>query len=856
MALFRLLPGTNSVPDAPTLDAQSDTGVSSSDRITADTTPTIHLPTLNGYWLDVYRENGVKLTGSLVPGGDWTAPALSAGTHQLAYRVLDVAGNESLSSYPLSVQIDPTLPTAAIDAISPNPRVDAVESITVRLSEPVLGLTAGAFSLSRAGGPNLLSGTEQLTSSDAGLTYTLSGLSTLTAGTGSYTFVVHSAGVVDIAGNGMASDATASWTTWPAAPSAAAGGPYTVVEGGAILLDGAASTGTGLTSYEWDLDYDGVTFSVDASGAAPTFSAGLDGPTVRTIGLRVKDSYGRYSAVSMSSVSITNAAPSATFSAGPAVTLGSPSSVNFTSAADASSADIAAGLLYSFDFNNDGDFSDAGDNADSTTPSASFTFATAGSYTIHGRVADKDGGASDYTATVVVNDAPPPPPPVITSRDVRAAADTYVADGASAGTNYGTKTELDVRKSSTTGNNRESHLRFSLIGGAAASVIDGAHLRVFTRLNAAGSVQLDLYAVSSTSWSETATNWNNKPASTGLIIASKTVTSTSSAWLDFDVSSYVQQRRAAGATAVSFVLRGHASSTPYAIIVSDEATANRPVLRLSEHVAPAILLSNTSQNVSEGSSSAATTAWLSTQPAEPVTITFTRTSGDTDLSVAFPLTFTPQNWNIPQRITLLAANDADSLNGTAVFTLTADGGYGTATLKATEVDKDVPKVLRPTADSYVRDGTTAGSNFGTTTSLQVRKSTTSGDTRYTVLKFDIADLSTITSATFRLNGKLDVTTNPSVTVQAFTASNATWTETGVTWNNKPTPSGSSLGQIAVSGTTAKWYTIDLTAWLKAQQAGGKTSVALVLTSPIATTSMAVFSSDEASSNGPQLVVVK
>ena len=58
-------------------------------------------------------------------------------------------------------------------------------------------------------------------------------------------------------------------------PTADAGGPYMVLEGGSVGLDASASTdpdeaASGLV-YEWDFDDDGV-FD-DAKGITPTFSA-------------------------------------------------------------------------------------------------------------------------------------------------------------------------------------------------------------------------------------------------------------------------------------------------------------------------------------------------------------------------------------------------------------------------------------------------------------------------------------------------------------------------------------------------------------------------------------------------------
>ncbi len=93
------------------------------------------------------------------------------------------------------------------------------------------------------------------------------------------------------------------------APTADAGGPYTVAEGGSVALDGTASSdldGDSLT-YAWDLDNDG-TFD-DSTSATPTFSAaGLDGAVTKTVGLVVNDGTVD-SAPSYTTVQVNNVAP-------------------------------------------------------------------------------------------------------------------------------------------------------------------------------------------------------------------------------------------------------------------------------------------------------------------------------------------------------------------------------------------------------------------------------------------------------------------------------------------------------------------------------------------------------------------
>jgi len=95
-----------------------------------------------------------------------------------------------------------------------------------------------------------------------------------------------------------------------APPVAHAGGPYTVNEGGSVLLDGTGSSDPDQAAssliYEWDLDGDGV---FDVTGATPTFSAaGLNGPSQVTVTLRVTDNSGETSTAT-AMVNIMNVAP-------------------------------------------------------------------------------------------------------------------------------------------------------------------------------------------------------------------------------------------------------------------------------------------------------------------------------------------------------------------------------------------------------------------------------------------------------------------------------------------------------------------------------------------------------------------
>lgn len=110
-------------------------------------------------------------------------------------------------------------------------------------------------------------------------------------------------------------------------PWANAGGPYLVGEGGLVGLDGSASSdpeqidNTTLT-YQWDLDYDGSTFDVDATGIWADFSAlAIDGPATRTVALRVTND-GGFSDTATAVVEVTNVAPTIIVEGGDTVSAG------------------------------------------------------------------------------------------------------------------------------------------------------------------------------------------------------------------------------------------------------------------------------------------------------------------------------------------------------------------------------------------------------------------------------------------------------------------------------------------------------------------------------------------------------
>ena len=167
-------------------------------------------------------------------------------------------------------------------------------------------------------------------------------------------------------------------------------------------------------------------------------------------------------------------------------------------------------------------------------------------------------------------------------------------------------------------------------------------------------------------------------------------------------------------------------------------------------------------------------------------------------------------------------------------------------------DSATTTTLAPAADAYVRDGTSAGTSFGTAASLDVKTTTAAGNNRVTYLRFPLTGVgSDVTAAKLRVYGRRPTAT--AAVTNARAVSSNTWTETGVTWNNKPAASTVQSG--VTIGTTAQYWEWDVTAFVRTQRAANVSSVSLALEMAVAVNEGPdTFNSREAASNRPQLVV--
>lgn len=210
----------------------------------------------------------------------------------------------------------------------------------------------------------------------------------------------------------------------------------------------------------------------------------------------------------------------------------------------------------------------------------------------------------------------------------------------------------------------------------------------------------------------------------------------------------------------------------------------------------------------------------------------------------YPYTF---NWtNVPagqHSLTAVATDNSGATNPSPPIVITAVWRTG----------------LTPTMDAYVRDGSSASTNFGTAQELQVQQSATAGSNRETHLKFDITPVSAITSAKLRLYGSLIDTSGTNVPTAVYATTPNTWTESGsgsINWNNKPLPTVpvTALATATITDNVARWYEWDLTAYIQGEKNGNRNTISIAIKSTANSTPYAVFSSKEAATNQPQLLI--
>jgi hypothetical protein len=162
-------------------------------------------------------------------------------------------------------------------------------------------------------------------------------------------------------------------------------------------------------------------------------------------------------------------------------------------------------------------------------------------------------------------------------------------------------------------------------------------------------------------------------------------------------------------------------------------------------------------------------------------------------------------------------------------------------------------------DAYVRDGSNANTTFGSTDAANlVTKLAPAGQTgnnREAYLTFDLSGVTgTVTGATLKVNGHTQDSRDANVVVGAYAVSNTSWTESALTWNNKPASAATALATATVTDATARYYNWNITSYIQSEIAAGHTKVSFVLKNQQETQGQLLWNSKETGSNAAQLSI--
>jgi len=188
-------------------------------RLTRDGGPNL----LNGSQTLVTLDNGVTWTlGSIasltLDEGDYQLELIAADS-----RIRDLAGNPLLAEDVIGWTMDTTPPRVSVEQVDPDLRSATLGSLDVMFSEADSGFTLNDLERKRDD-VNLPLAGALLNTGDGGLTWTLSGLSSLTDQNGIYRLdVLASRAIRDAAGNPLGAAAREIWTFHRDPPVAAIG---------------------------------------------------------------------------------------------------------------------------------------------------------------------------------------------------------------------------------------------------------------------------------------------------------------------------------------------------------------------------------------------------------------------------------------------------------------------------------------------------------------------------------------------------------------------------------------------------------------------------------------------------------
>lgn len=194
--------------------------------------------------------------------------------------------------------------------------------------------------------------------------------------------------------DGATSQATTTATISDVAPTATFTAPTEVSEGSDATIS-LTSPSAGGARYAFDCGGGYGPIGTASDAACQAADNGVMTVKGRVIDATIDDLFSEYTA----EINVTNVAPTATFANNGPVSEGAPIQLQLAEPVDVA-ADLAVGLTYAFDCG-------PGYGTPSAVSTASCPTTDNGDAQVKGKVIDKDGGETEYTATVGVSNVAP-----------------------------------------------------------------------------------------------------------------------------------------------------------------------------------------------------------------------------------------------------------------------------------------------------------------------------------------------------------------------------------------------------------------------------------------------------------------
>lgn len=159
-------------------------------------------------WQELDLDN-LNTPGAAVTGATVLQHALGVGVYSRATGAWLANGMPIIDSFTLEAGVVVPPLTANFTAVSPNPRVTALNSATLNFLRPISGLTTDNLSLTLDGAPLSLAGVSLSTSDNQ--SWTISGLAPYTLAKGSYVLSLSGTGILDDGGLLLSNTPELAW---------------------------------------------------------------------------------------------------------------------------------------------------------------------------------------------------------------------------------------------------------------------------------------------------------------------------------------------------------------------------------------------------------------------------------------------------------------------------------------------------------------------------------------------------------------------------------------------------------------------------------------------------------------------